>query len=268
MIEARQIREAAVVLRRDPGKYISRLMTGILLSSVDCELGQVGLTVYSSLKKVDDALDGERFDINDPLGYAQDLSSQIASGHFSRENTKLKDAIAYLDERATPKDNPRADFIASIDSMTFDFNRAKERRTLSREEIEQYYLATFNPVNNLLLIGLGSTLRAGDIPEFALSQGRIYSVRDIEFDWRHGVLNVPSEVLSTANLSPASSVEEVLDSSLVRNHLLTEVVNGQEEVSRLEGLIRAHGEKTTERVFRLMLRPMKKFSRKYTENKA
>jgi len=93
----------------------------------------------------------------------------------------------------------------------FDYHRAKERRLLSSEELETYYHHAFFPPVNLLLMGLGSKFRAEDVPELSYGQGRVYSVRDLETDWKRGVINIPKEVLDQSGMSPESEVDLIRD---------------------------------------------------------
>jgi len=96
--------------------------------------------------------------------------------------------------------------------MVFDYERSKERRTLTSQELGDYYWKTFSPVINILLIGLKSDLRAQDIPALAMTQGELYTIRDLPTDWKRGTINIPGEVLSSSGLTSNSSFVELANS--------------------------------------------------------
>lgn len=130
-------------------------------------------------------LDGDSQIADNPLDYALSLRSQIESGIYSDKPAIIglaRYAISALERKSRPGDNPRLEFLNVVDSIIFDYQRSRERRPLSSEELENYYKRSFFPVVNLMLIGLGSRFRASDIPELSFCQGRVYTVRDLEDD--------------------------------------------------------------------------------------
>ncbi|HUQ85345.1 MAG TPA: squalene/phytoene synthase family protein [Candidatus Limnocylindrales bacterium] len=210
--------ESVALLRKNPAKY-SALVGGLyLLSTQGLELGQLGRASYFFARHVDNILDGDRQVREDPLSYAVNLRNQIAERKFDP-----KDPIAHLAEYSLgvfdrikrPEDNPQQDILDLIDVMIFDHERAKDRRALSADDLEEYYYRTVYPGTNLMLTGFRSQLRAGDIPQFSTELGRIYSARDLDEDWTEGFINIPKEILDLAGLTPASSLEEVRGNSTI-----------------------------------------------------
>ncbi|MCL4386807.1 squalene/phytoene synthase family protein [Patescibacteria group bacterium] len=258
-VEFSQLRDTARLLRQAPDKYVSRLLIASVLSIPDCELGKVVGTCYFTLKKIDDALDGDRFDVADPLEHALDIKDQVLSGSFHSKQLNLAKAIDYLEAKAKPGDDPRSDFAASIDSMIFDYERALKRRPQTTKELRLYYHDTFFPVVNILLVGIGSRLRAKDIPELSFAQGEIYSIRDFPEDWQRGVLNVPIEVLNAAGLSTNSSSEEVGSSRVVRDFFAGELARGKDNLTSLRNKLNQSGEWKTAKTCHLLARPMEKY---------
>ncbi|OGH07947.1 MAG: hypothetical protein A2W22_06785 [Candidatus Levybacteria bacterium RBG_16_35_11] len=263
--EFSQAREVAAVLSQNPRKYINRLMIGVQLYAVNCEMGRASLAFYSTLKRIDDSLDGDRFDIENPLEYANDIAVQVLEGRLSTDNLKLANAFSFVERRIRDGDNPRKDFVSSVNAMIFDHQRSQERRVLTKDELQEYYSNSFTPVINILLIGINSNLRARDIPEFAMAQGRIYSIRDIVDDWTKGIINIPTEILSLANLSAQSDIEKVMLSETIASYFESELTKGKIEIARLEQKIEAQGEPVSSRVFKLLLKPMKKYIRRHSQ---
>ena len=261
-VELRSGLETARLLKQDPGKYLSRVKGLYLLSLADCELGKVARASYFSLKSIDDALDGDRFDIDNPLRYALDVRSQVVSGEFvegSWTSELAEYSIRGLERRAKSGDNPRNDFLASIDTMIFDYERSQDRRILSAEELDNYYLQTFTPVLNLMFIGLESRLRAVDVPELAYTQGRVYSVRDIVDDWSRGTINIPVEVLSAASLSSTSTLQEVQSSPVIIEWFSEQLFQSKKDIEGLDRKLNALGEWITIKTCDGLMRPMRKF---------
>lgn len=187
--------ESARLLIHEPRKYAGLVAGLYLLSLKDCDVGNVTRASYLFVRHIDDLLD-ESKQSDEKLPYVLTLRNEIVSNTFTK-NPKISTLVQYsldiLERKARPEDNPRQDFVSVIDAMVFDYNRAGERRVLSKQELENYYHDTFFPVVNIALIGLGSQFRAIDIPELSYGQGRVFTVRDLEEDWQRGVINIPKE---------------------------------------------------------------------------
>lgn len=203
--------EARRFIQKDPSKL--KLVAGLYaLSGAGLELGKVARASYFFVRHLDDLLDGEIQGEADPIGFAEDLRDQITTRQF-RASPRIGRLAAYalpaLERRGRPDDNPAGDFIQVIDAMMFDHQRAKNRQTLTAEELKKYYYNVLDPGTNLMLIGFCSDLRIRDIPSFSPNLGRLYSVRDIEKDWELGFVNIPSEILVDASLDRTASIGEM-----------------------------------------------------------
>ncbi len=236
-------KEAAVLLKRDFNKYKRGVVGLYLLSVYGLETGSTFRSAYYFVRHIDDVLDGDRQISSDPLGYVQDLRLQVETGNYAPGLSVAilaKDAINHLERKRNRKlsDDPKLDFLCSIDGIIFDYERSKERRVLTREQLEDYYFRAFDPVVNLTLMILDSSLRSRDIPVMSYGQGRVYSVRDLENDWIRGTINIPESVLREAALTVDSTVKEVRGSANVQkwsgsvlNTTKPELVQLQEQLS-------------------------------------
>lgn len=258
-------KEAFHLLKRDPKKYRRRVAGFYLLSLKDREIGAIARASYFFIRHLDDVLDGDQVVSFAPLAYTQDLRAQVSMDSFTGSPSVgglAEFAIDRLKRRGKPGDNPRRDFLDSIDSMVFDHQRAKGRSLLSAAEVEAYYGRIFLPVINIMLIGVRSQLRASDIPELALSQGRVYSVRDLENDWRAGVINIPREVLGEAGLRPYYPVGDVTINPVVRNWNRKQLEKGKEELAILQTKL-ALAEPLTRTVCNYLTGPMHRVINNY-----
>lgn len=267
-IEAFCLKEGVTLIKRDR-RFISHIAGLYLLSfktSGNIETGRLARASYFFFRDLDDRVDGVREHDGSPLHYALNIRHQIESGRFSStpEIVELaKYSIPVLERRARQDDNPRQDFIAVIDANLFDYERRHERRVLSTEEIQQYYQATFPPLLNILFVGLGSALRARDVPNMANCQGAVYTVRDLEEDWNLGIINIPNEVLQEAQLTSSRGIDEVRTNHIVGRWLRDgldrvrpQLLSLQEQFGRLD-------EPATSFLCNGLVRSMLKFTDQY-----
>ncbi len=244
-------RQAAIaatrLLFKEPGKYVSLVVGLYLLSVKNPEQGKLLRSSYLFFRHVDDFLD-EREKIHDvdKLSYILNLRSQIESNNFTGDpkvSDLAKYSISNLERKAKVNDNPRQDFLNGIDAIIFDYQRAKLRQILTSKEIEKYYHDTFFPVVNILLIGFDSQFRAEDIPELAYSQGRVYSIRDLEEDWQRGIINVPKEILQAAGLTEEDSIGAIKRNKIVANWAMSQLLRSRSDLATLKERLRSSGEK-------------------------
>lgn len=243
--------EAYQFLRRDPRKNWKRVAGLYALSTQGRELGEVTRTGYLFFRHIDDVVDGDRRISGDPQSYVLDLRRQVETDNF-REDTKIsvlaRRSLEILDRVKKPDDNPRQDFLKGIDGMLFDHRRSRLRRSLREEELEKYYNAAIAPGLNILLIGIESSLRSCNIPEFSTGLARIYSVRDFKDDWRRGIINIPREVLEEAKLTPQNNFEEVRKHPLIADWISISLEKGKKELSHVKHDARIRSEKLTYRI--------------------
>lgn len=268
-IEALMVKEAAGLLIRRPDKL--KHTAGLyLLSLVDYEVSRTGRAAYFFTRYMDDLLDGDRHlpDGGETLPHIAAIRSQVETGIFTGKPEIMRLAEYSMDaltRKAKPGDNPRQDFLDVIDIMIFDNQRLQERQLSTTEQLAEYYRRTFFPVHNIMLIGLGSTLRASDIPEFSLCQGRVYSVEHLQADWRTGIINVPTEILKTAELTPDSAYQEVTESPIFKDWAQNELQESKAALLSVQSRFPL-SEKLTYRIYNSLTKSMLKFIDKYSSN--
>lgn len=258
-IEVLIAKEAAGLLIRQPAK-IPHVAGLYLISLVNPAVGRLGRATYFFIRYMDDLLDGDRRlpDATTPLPHVASIRSQMETGVFTDKPEIMKlgsYSLAALEKRAQPGDNPRQDFLDLIDIMVFDHQRRQKREVLTQKQLDDYYKITFSPLHNLMLIGLGSKLRAQDIIEYSLCEGRIYSVEHLEADWKAGIINIPKITLDEASLSSQSSYKEITDSSVVRTWAQNELTRSKDELLALQTVFLL-SEKLTRRIYGRLTKSM------------
>lgn len=259
-------KEAANLLKRDFNKYKRGVAGMYLLSAYGLEVGSTCRSAYYFVRHIDDVLDGDRQISSDPLDYVQDLRFQVETGNYTPDLgivTLAKYAISHLERKKGQLDNPRLEFLRSIDGIIFDHERSKDRRTLTAEQLEDYYLRAFDPVVNLTLMILNSSLRSKDVPAMSYGQGRVYSVKDLEADWIRGTINISEEVLRKALLTTYSSVEEVKTSAEIQKWFNQVFIETKPELVQLDAQIRNMHEGATSFILGGLINPMLKFIDEY-----
>ncbi|PIN73759.1 hypothetical protein COV20_06080 [Candidatus Woesearchaeota archaeon CG10_big_fil_rev_8_21_14_0_10_45_16] len=250
-VESICLREAAHLVKRSP-KYWHLVGKLYLEGLANPHSAKVFRAAYFFCRHIDDVLDGDRSVTVNPEAYVRDILSAVENGHQGPPIVELyKFAIGPIKEMATETDDPKSYFIRVIkDAMLFDFERAKERRVLTRDEIEQYYDDTFTPVTNIALIIAGSQQRIRDVPEMVTTQGHIYTIRDLTRDLEQGIINVPSEELQEAGLNGKHLSYDVVR----RNPVLSSWMDN--EVERYSGELKVAREKLSDAASRKVCFPL------------
>lgn len=258
--------ESARLLIHEPKKYAGLVVGMYLLSLKDCELGKVQRAYYLFLRHIDDFLDESEQRTDDQLDYVLNLKNQVEAGNFNG-NPKIGELARYslevFERKAQPSDNPRQDFVNVIDAMVFDYERAGERRVLSKEELNNYYRYTFLSVVNLTLIGLNSRFRASNIPALSYGQGRVFSVRDLNEDWQRGVINIPKEILEQAQLDQNSSITDLTKNEIIKDWSYNELVESKQGLIAVKEQLRNSGEKITPMLCNGVLKTASRLMRNY-----
>lgn len=266
-IETLIAKEAAGLLVRRPDK-LKHVIGQYLISFKDREVGRTGRATYFFIRYMDDLLDGERKLPNGEqvLAHVASIRSQIETGDFNGkpEIMKLGEyALGTLIRKARAGDNPRQEFLDEIDVMVFDNQRQPERRVLTTEQLNDYYRRTFFPIQNLMLTALSSDLRASDIPEFSLCQGRVYSLEHLSTDWRVGLINVPKEILEAAGLHSGSTFLEVTKSPVFKIWAQHELLESKAALLSLQDKFDRLPETLTARIYSTLTGSMLNFINKY-----
>lgn len=253
-------REAGILVQRRP-KFV-KLVAGLYaLSLFGLENGRVMRASYLPVRFVDDLLDGDAKFYGDSLSYALVLKENIKNNSLTKTGVErqLKYSIDSLEQRATSDDDPRGDFVRSIDSIIFDYHRAKERKVLTFSEVEDYYKIAFDPVINITLMATGSSIRSKDIPALSYGQGRVYSARDLVTDWQRGIINIPKEVLDECSLNSASSVSEVQNNRKYKSWIEISLQQTKPDLIKTQTFLKNLNEKQPFLICNSLISPMLKF---------
>ncbi len=221
--------EARNLLQRDYKKY-GKVVTGLYIGG-PLPTFSLARAAYFFARHIDDILDEQ--DVSDDSGLGQqyklprDLSSLLVSRHHIAQLGAY--SLNELNQRKHAGDNPSDDMQRLLNAMYFDYHRAKEGRTLTIAELDQYFNDTMR-ATNLMLIGVRSRYRQdADFPDFASAIGATYSARDMAIDWKRGICNIPSEVLSSDFPSQplALELQVVLDAPIVHEWYLEQLSNAK-----------------------------------------
>lgn len=264
-VERENAKEAFRLLKKEPPKHFSLVAGLYVLSCKEKELGKVARSSYFFFRHMDDLLDGDMRSSGNPLSYAMSVRQQIEERSFTG-NPSIVDLAEYsirtLEKRGREGDDPRQDFLTSVGTIIFDYERSKERKVLSEEELQNYYWNTFSPVVNILLIGLKSKFRAGDIPALSMSQGRLYSIRDLDTDWMRGTINIPKEILENTGLSADSTLQELKQNQSLQTWFRSQAEISLRELLPLQKQIKDSGEGLTFTICNRLIKWMIDFSEK------
>lgn len=202
---------------------------------------------YLPIRHVDDAIDGDDPKISDPLAYANNLKNGLKNDTLGKSSAEqlLQYALDSLERKSKQGDDPRKDFIRSIDSIIYDGNRAPNRSLLTEEEIQSYYYEAFDPVINITLMALDSDLRSKDLPALSYGQGKVYSARDLKIDWQRGIINIPTHVLIEAQLNNQSTVKEIVDNDIVTEWFKNDLETTKSDLLRAQKVLLDSQEKQT-----------------------
>ncbi len=237
-VEVICLREAAHLAKRSV-KYWHLIAKLYLESLRNPQPAQVFRAAYFFCRHIDDVLDGDRTVTSDPIDYVHDiLHSMKNRDQGSQQGPQIvqlyRFAISHIKEMAHEHDDPESYFTRVIrNAMLFDYERAKERKVLTREAIEQYYDNTFTPVMNIALIISGSYQRSEDIPEMMTTQGHIYTIRDMKRDLEQGIINVPQEELERAGLNNNSLSYDLMRRNAVLSYWMNSEVGKYKEELRV-----------------------------------
>lgn len=195
---------------------------------------------FCLLQAVDDLLDGDRECPTDPRLVARDIARQLESGEFDTDPlSALAEALAEdLRPLKTEEDDPLAEVVALIHHMAVDRERVERALIFDAEELRQHHRKTFVHSLNLLLIASGARTRAADVPELVEAFGWCSTVRDLQDDLEHGLVNVPAGIVAAARQEGASlqDVSGFLGAGAVRRWF-------ESELRRADKLLAAHAQR-------------------------
>lgn len=193
---------------------------------------------FCLLQAIDDLLDGDRPSAADPRSIAEDITTQLQTGEFRTDRlAALAEALSEdLEALRTDSDDPVGEVIALIRHMAVDRERVERSLIFNAEQLRRHHRTTFMHSLNLLLIAAGASTRARDVPELVEAFGWCSTVRDLEEDLDHGLVNVPADVVAAAEEEGASldNARVFLSAAAVRRWFAT-------ELQRAHSLLVAHG---------------------------
>jgi membrane-associated phospholipid phosphatase len=156
---------------------------------------------YCLLQHVDDVLDGDRRVSGDPETHVRRVRQWIAGeaeGDGSALACLATCVAAGLDRAGGEGEDPRSELLGLLDVLVEDRRRMDRGTPMQAEALALHHRSTFRGSVNLTLILMGSTLRAADVPELVEALGWCSPVRDLEEDFRKGLINIPEEVIRAA----------------------------------------------------------------------
>lgn len=187
-------------------------------------------TGFAFLQAVDDILDGDRVSEREPLEVADELIVALESGDFPTHDLGRLAAALRADLLQRGGAAALATAVVLLERMCVDRERVLSMRVSSATEVADLHRATFRGSLDLMLIAADSPLRAIDVPELVEALGWCSTVRDLEDDLGHGLINLPRDVVheaqaQSADASPSAwlatrAVREWLDGERARGRVL------------------------------------------------
>jgi len=118
-------------------------------------------------------------------------------------------------------------------------------------------------------MGLQSRLRTNDLPPFWQGLGDVYSFKDFKEDWIRGIIHLPEQVMTAANITVNDSAYSVISNPQIRVYIVDRLSKAEQELERAIESInnKAHEEPLTRiamsqwlgRPRRIAARVMKKY---------
>jgi Squalene/phytoene synthase len=168
---------------------------------------------YFFCRKVDDIVDGEGCELPNSADNIQRLFDRLRfiidgkDAGFSDIELVLINAIKMLENVSKIDDDIRKDFKNFLIAMRIEYERKESQKLLSKSELDELYDSSFSSVINLALIGLKSENRVSNVENLGRLQGKVYAIRDLEFDLNLGIINIPVEIIKESSLS----LQEILE---------------------------------------------------------
>ncbi|HET9474915.1 MAG TPA: phosphatase PAP2 family protein [Steroidobacteraceae bacterium] len=186
-------------------------------------------TGFAFLQAVDDILDGDRASEREPLEVADELIVALESGSFAADELGRLGAAFRADVLQRGGPAALATAVALLERMCLDRERVLSARVSSATELADLHRATFRGSLDLMLIAADSPLRAVDVPELVEALGWCSTVRDLDDDLAHGLINIPVDVaLAAKSESGEATPAAWLTTLAVRDWLSGERARGRE----------------------------------------
>jgi membrane-associated phospholipid phosphatase/phytoene/squalene synthetase len=157
-------------------------------------------TGFAFLQALDDVLDGDRPSEREPLEIVDELLLSFESGEFAKHDLARLGAAFRSDLLDRGGSEALAIATALMRCMRRDRQRVLAGELLARSELLELHRGTFRASLDLMLLAADSRLRASDVPDLPDAFGWCSTVRDLEEDLAHGLINVPRDVVAAASL--------------------------------------------------------------------
>jgi membrane-associated phospholipid phosphatase len=214
---------------------------------------------FAFLQAIDDLLDGDQPSAREPLDVADEMIASLESGRFADHELARLGAV-FRAELLARGERALATTIALLRAMRRDRERALARDRLDREALLAQHRATFAASIDLLMLAADSPLTARDVPELVDALGWCSTVRDLDEDLGHGLVNLPRDVLDAASTQdPALALVELPKSRAVQDWLAAERTRAVALLDRSDERLRALERTRGARLLRRFARSMRRY---------
>lgn len=260
-IETICLQEAAYLIRRSPKYWV--VVGHMYLSGLRNPLqSKVFRAAYFFCRHIDDVLDGDKEISGDPRDYVHTILEGMNGGTQTPKIVDLYEfVIGQMGNNGTHQ--LQSDFKRVIEVMLFDYERSKERRVLTKQELDDYFVRTFVPVLNISLQIGESELRGNDLLEIVLTMGHIYSIRDLSIDLPRGVINIPQEKLELSGRGCYVSYDTVLNDSNLLGWMDGEIRKYHKILAAGRDRLEEAGDKGSRRICFPLIGAMERYCKRY-----
>ena len=217
-------------------------------------LARVG---FAFLQSIDDLLDGDRASEREPLEVADEMIASLESGRFARHELARLGACFRAGLLARGGEAVVSTAIALVRAMRRDRERVLGGEVLDRDALREQHRATFAPSIDLLMLAADSPLRAHELPELVDAFGWCSTVRDLDEDLRHRLVNVPLDVYQAGMAQRPSTMLDLPKTQPVKDWLAAERTRAARLLDRSDERLRALGEARGARLLRRFARSMR-----------
>lgn len=195
---------------------------------------------YAFMRHLDDVIDGD-LPMARPVEYVAELQEKMIQDPICTE-PKILRTFAYVVQHWQHSIDPREYFGSLIEVLLFDHERTQSRKALSAAELDRHYRRTFFPLIDFMFSAMDSQLHAADVPVLTYGQARWQCFRDFRQDWVSGKINVPTEILQQANLTPTDPLETVFGSPVIQAWFTETLASTRRDFRQLGIMFRNHPE--------------------------
>lgn len=213
-------------------------------------------TGFCFLQIVDDLLDGDRPCTVEPLELVDELVESIEHRRFRQDDLgRLAEAFTH-DLLEAGGEAALRDAIKLIRIMQRDRRRVLSASLLGAEALRDHHRETFHYSVDLMLVAGQSEVRARDVPELIEAFGWCSTVRDLEEDLEHGLVNVPADVVQAARGEGVA----LLESRAVHAWLARELGRARELLDRTDERLAGLEGKAGTKVLRMFARSIRRYA--------